>query len=38
MKQSTITLHVALIRAVKAAVAAWERWLKEQEQQSNDSQ
>lgn len=32
MKDSTKELHRNLIRALKAALAAWERWLKEQEQ------
>jgi hypothetical protein len=35
MKESTKALHGSLIRAVKAALAAWERWLKEQDKESN---
>lgn len=30
MMDSTKELHQHLIRAAKAAIAAWERWLKEQ--------
>lgn len=32
MKESTKQLHASLIRALKAVIAAWERWLKEQDQ------
>tara|TARA_B100001059_G_C17785583_1_gene556871 strand:- start:1092 stop:1193 length:102 start_codon:yes stop_codon:yes gene_type:complete len=31
MNEITKELHRNLIRAAKAALAAWERWLKEQE-------
>lgn len=31
MSAITIELHRSLLRAVKAAVAAWERWLQAQE-------
>lgn len=31
MSTITLELHRNLIRAAKAAIAAWERWLKEQE-------
>ena len=31
MKETTKELHRSLIRAAKAALAAWERWLKEHE-------
>lgn len=32
MKEPTKELHRSIIRAVKAMLAAWERWLKEQDQ------
>lgn len=31
MNSVTIELHRSLLRAVKAAIAAWERWLSAQE-------
>lgn len=31
MSEITKELHRSLIRAAKAAIAAWERWLKEHE-------
>jgi len=31
MNPTTIELHRSLLRAVKAAIAAWERWLHAQE-------
>ena len=30
MSPSTRALHVALIRAVKGMIGAWEKWLEEQ--------
>lgn len=33
MKPSTIAFHRALIRSIKGMIAAWEKWLAEQEQQ-----
>jgi hypothetical protein len=35
MTPATITLHQNLIRAAKAAIAAWERWLTSQQTLSN---
>ena len=35
MKPHTKVLHLSLIRAVKAIIAAWEKWLKEQDQEQN---
>ena len=32
MNETTITLHRSLLRAAKAAIAAWERWLDIQDQ------
>jgi len=34
MNRSTIMLHRNLIRAIKAMLAAWERWLAEQEKET----